>query len=173
MSGLSSPFACLVCVSDPSSVVITSCLRVTTIDVQAKTPDKTYDISSTMWTAIEMNVAIVCACLPQIRPLIIKLFPRLMPGSYQNERSGFGSPWSPWPPSGFSKAFSSPAKSCESRWPQHENHDGIPLSSFRRPETGSEEYILSEDKTSPTLNIQKTVRYSVEYSKDRSSMGGE
>lgn len=126
-----------------------------------------------MWTAIEMNVAIVCACLPQIRPLIIKMFPRLMPGSYRNERSGFQSPWSPWPNSGFSKAFSSPAKSCESRWPQHDTHDAIQLSSLRRPETGSEEYILSEDKTSQTLNIQKTVRYSVEYSKDqdRPSLG--
>lgn len=63
-------------------VVITSCLRITTIDVQAGTRDKTYDIASTMWTVIEMNVAIVCSCLPQLRPLVVKLFPRLLPSYY-------------------------------------------------------------------------------------------
>ncbi|KXJ94865.1 hypothetical protein Micbo1qcDRAFT_221338 [Microdochium bolleyi] len=63
-------------------VVITSCLRVTTIDIQAKTRDKTFDISSTMWTIIEMNVAIICSCLPQLRPLVVKLFPKLVPSYY-------------------------------------------------------------------------------------------
>ncbi|KAJ1335004.1 hypothetical protein MN608_01737 [Microdochium nivale] len=63
-------------------VVVTSCLRITTIDIQAKTRDKTFDISSTMWTVIEMNVAIICSCLPQLRPLVVKLFPRLVPSYY-------------------------------------------------------------------------------------------
>ncbi|RYP00878.1 hypothetical protein DL763_000508 [Monosporascus cannonballus] len=58
-------------------VIITSCLRTTTINTQARTTDKTFDIASTMWTIIEMNVAIICACLPQIRPLLVKLFPKL------------------------------------------------------------------------------------------------
>lgn len=60
------------------SVVITSCLRVTTIDIQAKTSDKTYDVSSTTWTIVEMNVAILCACLPQVRPMIVWLCPKLV-----------------------------------------------------------------------------------------------
>ncbi|KAK7743668.1 hypothetical protein SLS62_010537 [Diatrype stigma] len=59
-------------------VVITSCLRVTTIDIQAKTNDKTYDVASTTWTIVEMNVAILCACLPQVRPMIAWLFPKLV-----------------------------------------------------------------------------------------------
>ncbi|KAF2964837.1 hypothetical protein GQX73_g8757 [Xylaria multiplex] len=60
-------------------VTITSCLRATTLNLQAKSRDPLYDIASTMWTTIEMSVAIVSACLPQIRPLIVKLFPKIMP----------------------------------------------------------------------------------------------
>ncbi|KAI0142963.1 hypothetical protein GGR57DRAFT_508431 [Xylariaceae sp. FL1272] len=48
-------------------VVITSILRTTTLDLQATSPDPLYDVSSTMWTLIEMSVAIICACLPQAR----------------------------------------------------------------------------------------------------------
>ncbi|KAI0480072.1 hypothetical protein GGR56DRAFT_251998 [Xylariaceae sp. FL0804] len=71
-------------------VVITSCLRLTTLDLQAVSPDPLYYVSSTMWTLIEMNVAIACACLPQIRPLIVKLFPRLMPTYLHYARGGAG-----------------------------------------------------------------------------------
>lgn len=31
------------------------------------------------WSFIECNVAIICACLPPLRPFIIRFFPRLMP----------------------------------------------------------------------------------------------
>ncbi|KAI1364770.1 hypothetical protein F5Y08DRAFT_328499 [Xylaria arbuscula] len=62
-------------------VVITSCLRATTLNLQAKSRDPLYDVASTMWTTIEMSVALICACLPQIRPLIVKLFPKIMPAT--------------------------------------------------------------------------------------------
>ncbi|KAK8090416.1 hypothetical protein PG997_005377 [Apiospora hydei] len=139
-------------------VVITSCLRVTTINVQATTNDQTYEIASTMWTVIEMNVAIVCACLPQIRPLIVMVFPRLMPASHSRDRSER-------PPNSGSlaKSVSSPAKSVCSHWTDSERQDSIAMGAVRKPERSSEEYILSEDRT---MYIQKTVRYSVEYSKD-------
>ena len=70
-----------------SFIIVTSCLRVTTIDVIATTTDLTYDISSTMWTIIEPNVAVICACLPMIRPLIVKVFPvfRSKRGTDENE----------------------------------------------------------------------------------------
>lgn len=57
---------------------MTSALRITSIDIQAKTTDKTYDVDSTMWTIIEMNMAIFCACSPQSRPLIAGLFSKLV-----------------------------------------------------------------------------------------------
>lgn len=73
-----------------SFIIVTSCLRVTTIDIIATTTDLTYDISSTMWTIIEPNVAVICACLPMIRPLIVKAFPafRSKKDSGENEWLG-------------------------------------------------------------------------------------
>ncbi|KAH8885386.1 hypothetical protein GQ53DRAFT_606171, partial [Thozetella sp. PMI_491] len=58
-------------------VVFTSCMRVGTLNITATTPDVTFDIASTMWSMIEMNVAIVCACLPMMRVFIVRVFPRL------------------------------------------------------------------------------------------------
>lgn len=63
-------------------VVVTSCLRITTLDILATTPDTTYDITNVMWTIIEPNVAVVCACLPILRPLIVKLVPILRNRGY-------------------------------------------------------------------------------------------
>ena len=63
-------------------VVITSCLRVTTLDILATTPDQTYDIANVMWTIVEPNVAVVCACLPILRPFIVKIFPMLRSKGY-------------------------------------------------------------------------------------------
>ncbi|KAH6654872.1 hypothetical protein BKA67DRAFT_624235 [Truncatella angustata] len=137
-------------------VVITSCLRLTTLNHQAVTPDPTYDIVSTMWTVIEMNVAIMCACLPQIRPLLVRLFPKAMPASYSNGPLGR-------PPynSGFTKGpKGSPCKSEGSGWNHIEGKDAIHLTKVRKGDTSSEEYILQDDNT-----IHKTVGFSVEFSK--------
>ncbi|ORY59185.1 uncharacterized protein BCR38DRAFT_498924 [Pseudomassariella vexata] len=145
-------------------VVITSCLRVTSIDMQAKTTDKTYDIVSTMWTIIEMNVAIVCACLPQIRPLIVKLFPKLMSGSFSpRDRPSGKTPYD----SAFSRGIRhSQANYVDNDWEHGDCKDGFNMTNIRKGDAGSEEYILHEDKS---LQIQKTVGYSIEFSKDSPS----
>jgi hypothetical protein len=109
-----------------------------------------------MWTVIEMNVAILCACLPQIRPLIVKLFPRLMAASYSTGRAA-----RPQYDSGFVKSpQSSPPYGEERRWVHVDGKDGIHLTNVRKGDTSSEEYILQDDKT-----IHKTMGYSVEFSK--------
>ncbi|KAI1483850.1 hypothetical protein F4774DRAFT_425514 [Daldinia eschscholtzii] len=151
-------------------VVITSCLRVTTIDLQAKTPDPTYDIASTMWTIIEMNVALVCACLPQIRPLIIKWFPRLMPAYYSNSREQ-SDKRPAYSSNGLSTSHPSSSeshsKSEEDKWMRINSrkvgYEGANLTDFRRADSSSDEYMLHEEKG---LQIQKTVQYTVEYSPD-------
>jgi hypothetical protein len=110
-----------------------------------------------MWTIIEMNVAIICACLPQMRPLIVKVFPKIM-ASYSRERSHGKTPYG----SAFSASHKS--KSDESRWARVEaDKAAIHMSTVRKSDNNSEEYILGEDKS---MHIQKTVGYSVEYSKD-------
>ncbi|KAI1769995.1 hypothetical protein F4818DRAFT_446722 [Hypoxylon cercidicola] len=151
-------------------VVITSCLRVTTIDIQATTPDQTYNISSTMWTITEMNVAIVCACLPQIRPLIVKWFPRLMPSYYSGSRersdkratsAGISLPRSY--ANGKGGNFSRPE---EGRWTRINNgsmaQDGTNRPNVRKGGCSSEE-LLQDEKG---FQIHKTVQYTVEYSPD-------
>jgi len=42
--------------------------------------DPTYDLEGTLWTIIEFNLAIVCACLPSIRVVLVRLFPHAFPG---------------------------------------------------------------------------------------------
>lgn len=50
----------------------------TTLKVSSKTPDATYGtMVSTLWTTVETNTAIVCACLPTLKAPLAKWFPRL------------------------------------------------------------------------------------------------
>ncbi|KAK3358071.1 hypothetical protein B0T25DRAFT_176443 [Lasiosphaeria hispida] len=152
-------------------VVITSCLRMTTINIAATSPDSTFDISSTMWTMIEMNVAIVCACLPMVRPLLVKLFPSLMPKSSSNARKYGGASGGTGGGGGFgSKGYmSSHSQDREGEWARSEAQDVIRMSSIRKGDQSSEEYILHDAKEAPELQekgpkgIQKTMQFTVAY----------
>ncbi|KAI8627300.1 hypothetical protein F5Y19DRAFT_486886 [Xylariaceae sp. FL1651] len=143
-------------------VVITSCLRTTTLDLQATTPDPLYDVASTMWTIIEMSVAIICACLPQIRPLVVKVFPKLMPSYYNskdrsNQKDAFGS--------NLLKSYGSHQQTSEEgKWSRIEYQDGVSLTRIRKGDMGSQEPSTHLGGC-PGIGIQKTVQYSVEYSK--------
>ncbi|XXH05265.1 hypothetical protein Hte_011690 [Hypoxylon texense] len=154
------------------SVVITSCLRVTTIDIQATTPDQTYDISSTMWTIIEMNVAIVCACLPQIRPLIVKWFPKLMPSYYSGSRDRSDKRATYTGGSNLRRPYANNnggnlSTPEDGRWTRINNEsaaqDGKSQPNVRKGDNSSEEYMLQDEKG---FQIHKTVQYTVEYSPD-------
>ncbi|KAK4215225.1 hypothetical protein QBC37DRAFT_439622 [Rhypophila decipiens] len=54
---------------------ITSILRMQTLNFSIKSPDMAYDIDSSIWTMIEMNLAIICACLPVCRLPLAYAFP--------------------------------------------------------------------------------------------------
>ncbi|CAI4212806.1 unnamed protein product [Parascedosporium putredinis] len=58
-------------------VTVTSVLRATTLNFSTTSPDTTYDIASTLWTMIEMHVAIVCACLPMCKLPLTYVFPKV------------------------------------------------------------------------------------------------
>lgn len=64
---------------------MTSILRITTIDLQIKSHDPLYDVSAIMWTLIEMGLAIVCACIPQIRLFVIRGVSKIIPGLHSSE----------------------------------------------------------------------------------------
>ncbi|RYO80230.1 hypothetical protein DL764_009921 [Monosporascus ibericus] len=136
-------------------VVITSCLRTTTIHTQVRTTDKTFDIASTMWTILEMNVAIICACLPQIRPLLVKLFPKLMKAYRSSRERDNGSTQD--------SSIAGLSTQGDTRWTCIVGKDGVNLANLHhhRSDRGSEECIIAGAREMP---IQKTVQYSIEYS---------
>lgn len=56
----------------------TSIVRMTTLQTGSKSTDITWTTTdSTIWSGIEINVAIVCACLPILRAPLQAIFPRL------------------------------------------------------------------------------------------------
>jgi hypothetical protein len=168
-------------------VVVTSCLRLTTLNNNATSQDPTWDIEASMWTVIEMNVAIVCACLPMIRPLIVKVFPKLMRGS-SGDKYNHGGAYGAGGAS--SAAFGGTSKGyIQSR---SQDRDGIHMTNIAKGDQSSEEYILHDDKTpqhgtlsaveatnssdgssrngaKSSTGIQKTVQYSVQYDKEKDS----
>ncbi|KAL1969320.1 hypothetical protein VTN77DRAFT_9512 [Rasamsonia byssochlamydoides] len=59
-------------------VTVTTIIRLKFLLVISESSDPTYDnVGAAMWSAIECNVAIICASLPTIKPLISKIFPRI------------------------------------------------------------------------------------------------
>ncbi|KOS45439.1 hypothetical protein ACN38_g3654 [Penicillium nordicum] len=56
-------------------VVVTSIVRMQTLDFSSTSPDPTYDITSSVWTMLEENVAITCACLPMMWMPLARIFP--------------------------------------------------------------------------------------------------
>ncbi len=54
--------------------------------VFSNTTDPSWDsIGMTHWNVVEVNVAIVCACLMTVKPLVSKLWPQLLEPSTSGE----------------------------------------------------------------------------------------
>ena len=148
-------------------VVITSCLRITTLNILATTPDTTYDIANVMWTIIEPNMAVVCACLPILRPFIVKLIPSLR--SKATKIRYVTSPYGPASGQG-----SSSRSHNRNNWLEIDNlessdiHTAVVERSLSA--SGSEVNILESGEQGPgcvngETGIKKTVQYSIKYSK--------
>lgn len=62
-----------------SFAVVTSILRLYSLYVVTHSDDITWDNANTaIWSAVEVNVGVICACLPTLKPLFIRVFPSLM-----------------------------------------------------------------------------------------------
>ncbi|MCJ1265316.1 hypothetical protein MMC22_005192 [Lobaria immixta] len=69
-------------------VCVTSILRMTTLESGSKSKDQTYGtFTSTVWTTIEANTGIICACLPMLRGPLSHIFPRLFLRGTQDSSS--------------------------------------------------------------------------------------
>ena len=70
------------------SATVTSVMRLFTL-AGTEDPDLTWGVSgSVLWSAAELNTAIICACLPMLRPPLQALFPRLFRSVSGSKRSG-------------------------------------------------------------------------------------
>ncbi|KAH7071774.1 hypothetical protein FB567DRAFT_538784 [Paraphoma chrysanthemicola] len=64
-------------------ICIVSILRLHSLYLATITKDPTWEnIGVANWSNIELNTAILCACLPTLRPLILRLFPSLLPSGH-------------------------------------------------------------------------------------------
>ncbi|KAK6351979.1 hypothetical protein TWF718_005127 [Orbilia javanica] len=81
-------------------ICIVSILRLRFLIILSKSTDPTWDQPATAyWSAIEMNISIVCACLPALKPLVSLVAPSIFgttaggsqPPSYKDYRHAYGS----------------------------------------------------------------------------------
>lgn len=58
-------------------VCVVSILRLHSLTIIARHPDDStyYSASAAYWSSIEMNLAIICASLPALKPLVVKIIP--------------------------------------------------------------------------------------------------
>jgi hypothetical protein len=108
-----------------------------------------------MWTILEANIALVCACLPMFRILLVAVFPRLFPGS-ANSRTGANS-------EGVYGNISEQGTS---------NLQSVSVLKGRRD--SGEEYILQDrdERSRPadsTNGIRKVTQFTIQYDDDGSS----
>jgi hypothetical protein len=124
-----------------------------------------------MWTIIEPNIAIVCACLPMCRMPLQRLFPKVFgsiggtkrPGTATFSHAGTGN--NDWTPSQVGQRNI------------RDHHSSV----VAGKDTDSEEYILSDRNNKTFLDmsgaaesrIHKTTHISVKYDDTRSMTSGE
>lgn len=77
------------------STCITSVIRLYAVTILIK-GDNTYDNDPpTMWSSVEVNTAIICACMQSLKPLIQKIRPKWLEQSHSSssETASSGSMW--------------------------------------------------------------------------------
>ncbi|KAI0007119.1 hypothetical protein F4779DRAFT_593425 [Xylariaceae sp. FL0662B] len=133
-------------------VTVTSILRMQTLDFSSTSPDTTYDITSSIWTVIEENLATICACLPMCKSPLEWLFPSIFrSGSTGYQHTG-GSSRGHWA-SGRGDMGKMSARTVS-----------VPARQGSAPDGNSEEYMLegvgSRDRDGDA-GIRKTIVYDV------------
>ncbi|CRK23838.1 hypothetical protein BN1708_013818 [Verticillium longisporum] len=164
-------------------VTVTSIMRSTTLKFSTKTPDISYDIASTLWTMIEQNVAIICACLPMCRLPLAFLFPSTF-GSSSRQRSSYkygGSNNSNNAARSNNTNNMSSSQHSNSAWQPYggpAKTGGANRSIVHHSDEMSEEYILTSvkrqgsedegDAEGDARAIRKTTRYEISYEREPS-----
>lgn len=70
---------------------IISIVRLHAIKVSLTSPDPNLANSQpSLWSVVEVQVCIICACLPSLRPILVRIFPYASSFGSSNGRSGIG-----------------------------------------------------------------------------------
>ncbi|OQD63474.1 hypothetical protein PENPOL_c009G06393 [Penicillium polonicum] len=156
-------------------VVVTSIVRMQTLDFSSTSPDPTYDIASSVWTMLEENVAITCACLPMMWMPLARLFP-----SFFSLDSGTDSYGSSGARSSELKATSRPRSNWSrlNTYPDTKGSIGMNQTgdSQKRPSEDSTGQILpscqgGEAQYQNAIGITKVTEYRVSFSNAKSPSG--
>jgi hypothetical protein len=68
-------------------VTIVSIIRLQSLVHFSKSANPTWDnLSVSQWSTVEINIGIICACMPSLRILLVRLFPKLLGST--NQHSG-------------------------------------------------------------------------------------
>ncbi|KAM0323922.1 hypothetical protein ACHAQA_008503 [Verticillium albo-atrum] len=122
-------------------VTVTSILRMTTLNFSTRSPDPTYDIASTLWTMIEIHVAIICACLPMCRLPLAYIFPSVLGSTAKTSPSNATSASEPQAPDVPLEPMPMPSAAGRQR-DDIEKGGGVGPTHVRAVRGASEEYIL-------------------------------
>ncbi|UNI21123.1 hypothetical protein JDV02_007140 [Purpureocillium takamizusanense] len=153
-------------------VTITSILRATTLNFSTTSPDSTYDITSTLWTMIEENVAIICACLPMCRIILAWVFPK----AFANASSAAAGSHGPTYTFGQKRSGAYSQTSGNREWKPYSGPNeanGTSRSVVQHSDDTSEEFILTtvhSVNNNTTIQddhaIRKTTQYAVSYERE-------
>lgn len=85
--------------SDESSTCIISAVRIHTLRQAAETSDPNWNnVDAAVWSFLELAIAIIAACLPTLRPIFVKLMPRLFHSAIGRSQAKPGYGHSPYAP---------------------------------------------------------------------------
>ena len=117
------------CYADFDSGCIVSILRLHALYQASISKDLTYDnAGAAKWSSVELNVAVMCACIPAIKPVISAVFPRLLSNATRQTTSN---------------PFTATRSHSATYYQRHDSV--VELSHTRRPPTATDEEALSFD----------------------------
>jgi len=159
------------CANKGCSVCVTSVLRMTTLRTGGQAQDQTFGtLNSTIWTTIEANTGIICACLPMLKTPLARLFPRYFPRKPEGSANGTlqshgGTPPNTlaWDAHGMAYRMSPPVPviSKESRGTSND------VSNISNPSSPVGDGHIMPKAAMPKGVITKTTSVNVQYSEDQ------
>lgn len=103
-------FKCALANDRSTSTCVTSVIRLYSVSVLVQGDDNSYDNApSAIWSAVEVNTAIMCACMQSLKPLVQKVRPQWFMHS-ESPSTGTGSSGSVWKLSQFQRSTRSNAE---------------------------------------------------------------